>query len=157
MRERPIPWAYRVFFRQIGLDPDSTPTPVEALALERMKSGAFKSRSQLDDALTIATVETGVALRAFDAAKLEGGLGIRESGPGEALEGAGSLAPGTLVICDQRRPLGMLFGATAEGRGVHPETDRITVAAIQVHGVPRIAIDEALWMAASVMVVGRGD
>ena len=22
MRQRPIPWAYRVFFRQIGLDPD---------------------------------------------------------------------------------------------------------------------------------------
>ena len=25
MRERPIPWAYRVFFRQIGLDPDQDP------------------------------------------------------------------------------------------------------------------------------------
>jgi DNA/RNA-binding domain of Phe-tRNA-synthetase-like protein len=29
LRERPIPWAYRVFFRQIGLDPDRTHTPVE--------------------------------------------------------------------------------------------------------------------------------
>ena len=35
MRERPIPWAYRVFFRQIGLDPDRTRTPVE-----RARAGA---------------------------------------------------------------------------------------------------------------------
>ena len=44
MRERPIPWAYRVFFRQIGLDPDRTRTPVEQLALERLREGAFKAR-----------------------------------------------------------------------------------------------------------------
>ena len=67
MRERPIPWAYRVFFRQIGLDPDRTRTPVEQLALDRLHDGAFKSHGLPADALTIATVETGVALRAFDA------------------------------------------------------------------------------------------
>ncbi len=156
MRERPIPWAYRVFFRQIGLDPDRTRTPVEALALERMKSGAFKSRNQLDDALTIAIIETGVALRAFDAAKVEGELGIRDSAPGEELEGRpGPLPQGTLVICDRARPLGMLFGATAEGRGVHPESDLIILAAIQVNGVPQIAVEEALWLAATVMAAGR--
>ena len=154
MRERPIPWAYRVFFRQIGLDPDRTRTPVEALALERMKSGAFKSRNQLDDSLTIATVETGVALRAFDADRVVGRLGIRDSGPGEALEGRpGELPPGSLVIADERRPLGLLFGATAGGRGVQPRTVRITVVAIQVKGVPRIAVEEALWMASAVMAV----
>ena len=39
LRQQPIPWAYRVFYRHIGLDPDSTPTPVEQVALERMKDG----------------------------------------------------------------------------------------------------------------------
>ncbi|MGZ8667722.1 MAG: phenylalanine--tRNA ligase beta subunit-related protein [Solirubrobacterales bacterium] len=152
MRERPIPWAYRVFFRQIGLDPDRSRTPVEALALERMKSGAFKSRNQLDDALTIAIIETGVALRAFDAARIEGELGIRDSAPGEELEGRpGPLPQGSLLVSDERRPLALLFGATAEGRGVHPSTERIVLVAIQVNGVPQIAIEEALWMAATVM------
>jgi DNA/RNA-binding domain of Phe-tRNA-synthetase-like protein len=156
LRQRPIPWAYRVFFRQIGLDPDRDRTPVEQLAFDRIKSGGFKSRNQLDDALTIATVETGVALRAFDAARVEGALGIRDAAPGESLEGRpGELPGGTLVIADERRPLGMLFGATAEGRGVHPGTDRITLAAVQVKGVPEIAIEEALWMASAVMAVGR--
>ncbi len=34
LRQKPIPWAYRVFFRHIGLDPDRTPTPVEEVALD---------------------------------------------------------------------------------------------------------------------------
>jgi DNA/RNA-binding domain of Phe-tRNA-synthetase-like protein len=152
LRHKPIPWAYRVFFRQIGLDPDRTRTPVEALALERMKSGAFKSRNQLDDALTIAMIETGVALRAFDAEKVVGRMGIRGSAPGESLEGRpGELPQGTLIVADERRPLGLLFGATADGRGVNPKTQQIVIAAIQVKGVPQIAVEEALWLAAAVM------
>ena len=84
LRHKPIPWAYRVFFRHIGLDPDRTRTPVEQLALERMKHGGFRSRSLLDDALTIATVESGVALRAFDADRVNGGRGpgVRRRGGG---------------------------------------------------------------------------
>ena len=154
MRQRPIPWAYRVFFRQIGLDPDRTRTPVEQLALERMKQGAFVSRSQLDDALTIAIIETGVALRAFDADRAEGRLGLRASAPGESLEGRrGELPSETLVIADEHRPLALLFGATAEGRGVHPHTSRITLAALAVKGVPEIAVEEALWLARAALTI----
>jgi DNA/RNA-binding domain of Phe-tRNA-synthetase-like protein len=154
LRERPIPWAYRVFYRQIGLDPDRTRTPIEELALERMKKGAFVSANQLDDALTIAIVETGVALRAFDAGRIEGRLGLRASAPGESLEGRrGELPSGTLVIADEKRPLALLFGATAEGRGVHPRTSRIAVAALAVKGVPEIAVEEALWLARAALTI----
>jgi DNA/RNA-binding domain of Phe-tRNA-synthetase-like protein len=154
LRQKPIPWAYRVFFRQIGLDPDQTRTPIEELALERMKHGAFVSRNQLDDALTIAIVETGVALRAFDADRIEGRLGIRASAPGESLEGRpGELPSDTLVIADEHRPLALLFGATAAGRGVHPKTDRITLAALAVKGVPEIAVEEALWLAGAALTI----
>jgi DNA/RNA-binding domain of Phe-tRNA-synthetase-like protein len=153
LRSRPIPWAYRSFFRQIGLDPDQTRTPVEDAALERMKRGQFRSRNQLDDALTIAIVETGVAMRAFDAAKLVGRIGIRTSAPGETLEGRpGELPGGTLVIADERRPVGLLFGATADGRGVQPRTERITLASVRVKGVPPIAVEEALWLAATILL-----
>jgi DNA/RNA-binding domain of Phe-tRNA-synthetase-like protein len=40
LRERPIPWAYRVFFRHVGLDPDSTRIPVEQLVMDRLREGA---------------------------------------------------------------------------------------------------------------------
>jgi len=152
MRERPIPWAYRVFFRQIGLDPDRTRTPVEQLALDRLQDGGFKTRGLPMDALTIATVETGIALRAFDARQLTGPLCIRDSAPGESLGGRpGELAQGTLVIADERAPVGLLFGATGDGHGVGRGTRRIAIAAVQVDGVPQIAVDEALWMVATTL------
>jgi DNA/RNA-binding domain of Phe-tRNA-synthetase-like protein len=152
LRHKPIPWAYRVFFRQIGLDPDEQPTPVEAVALERIKRGGFVSQSLLDDALTIAIIESGVALRAFDADRATGRLGIRTSAEGEALEGRpGPLPTGTLVIADEARPLALLFGATASGRGVTPKTSRMLLASIQVKGVPDIAVEEAIWLAASIV------
>jgi DNA/RNA-binding domain of Phe-tRNA-synthetase-like protein len=152
MRERPIPWAYRVFFRQIGLDPDRTRTPVEQLALDRLQDGGFKTRGLPADALTIATVETGIALRAFDAERLEGALCIRDSAPGESLDGRpGELSRGTLIIADERAPAGLLFGATGEGREVSRGTRRIAIAAVAVEGVPQIAVDEALWMVAATL------
>jgi DNA/RNA-binding domain of Phe-tRNA-synthetase-like protein len=148
MRERPIPWAYRVFFRQIGLDPDRTRTPVEQLALDRLHDGAFASRGMPADALTIATVETGVALRAFDAAKVDGRLCIRDSAPGESLPGKpGELAQGTLTIADGRAPLELLFGASPTGKSLEPGASRVAVVAVQVKGVPQAAVDEALWIA----------
>jgi DNA/RNA-binding domain of Phe-tRNA-synthetase-like protein len=152
MRHQPIPWAYRVFYRHIGLDPDVQRTPVEELALQRMKQGGFKSKSLLDDALTIAIIESGVAVRAFDADRITGPLGIRPSNPGEELEGRpGELPAGTLVVADEARPVSLLFGATAAGRGVGPKTKRTLLVAIQMGGVPAIAVEEALWLAAGVL------
>lgn len=152
LRERPISWAYRVFYRQIGLDPDHTRTPVERLTLERLHDGGFRSHGLPADALNIAVVETGVALRAFDADRLSGQLCIRDAGPGEALPGAGGELPGgTLTIADEERPIGLLFGATGEAYEVEGGTRRIAIAAIQVKGVPQIAVEEALWMAAATL------
>jgi DNA/RNA-binding domain of Phe-tRNA-synthetase-like protein len=152
LRERPIPWAYRVFFRQIGLDPDRTRTPVEQRAFERLHDGAFKSHGLPADALTVAIVETGVALRAFDADRLQGRLCIRDSAPGESLSGRpGELAQGTLTIADSSGPVALLFGATAERCAVEPGSRRLAVVATQVKGVPQIAVDEALWMVAATL------
>jgi DNA/RNA-binding domain of Phe-tRNA-synthetase-like protein len=153
LRERPIPAAYRVFFRHIGLDPDATRPPIEQLALDRLHDGAFKPRGLPADALTIATVETGVALRAFDADRLDGPLCIYDSGPGEAIvDGGEELRRGTVVLADERGPLAPLFGAGEGACEAGAGTRRVRIAAIQVGGVPQISVDEALWMAASTLV-----
>jgi DNA/RNA-binding domain of Phe-tRNA-synthetase-like protein len=152
LRGRPIPWAYRVFYRQIGLDPDRDRTPIEQLVLDRLQDGGFRSRGLPTDALTIATIETGVALRAFDADRLEGELCIRDAAPGESLPGrASELALGTLTIADDSGPVGLLFGPTAAGHEVDRDSRRITVAAVGVGAVPAIAVEEALWIAASAL------
>jgi DNA/RNA-binding domain of Phe-tRNA-synthetase-like protein len=151
LRHQAIPWAYRVFFRHIGLDPDEQRTPVERLSFERMLHGGFRSHNLLEDALAIAIIESGVALRAFDAEPVAGSPGIRSSAPGEELAGR-ALAPGTLVIADERRPLALLFGEPAAS-ACEPtaRTGRALIAAIQVRGVPDIALEEAIWLAASVI------
>jgi DNA/RNA-binding domain of Phe-tRNA-synthetase-like protein len=154
LRQEPIASAYRVFFRQIGLDPDEFRTPLEAAVLERLRAGGFRSRGIVDDALTIATVETGVAMRAFDADQVSGELVLRLSQPQERLgsERDGfELPDGTLVVADAERSLGLIFGETATGRGVHPHTSRITLCAIQVQGVPDISVEEAIWICAGVL------
>jgi len=154
MRQQPVPWAYRVFFRHIGLDPDQDRTPVEALALERLKRGGFKSRSLLDDALTIAVMETGVPVWALDAEQLDGEVGIRPAQRGERFgegEYASDIPAGRLLLADGAGPVGVLFGALVPGRGVTPATTRMTLVAVQVAGVPDIHVEEALWTVAGIL------
>jgi DNA/RNA-binding domain of Phe-tRNA-synthetase-like protein len=152
LRGRPIPWAYRVFYRQIGLDPDRDRTPIEQLVLDRLQDGGFRSRGLPADALTIATIETGVALRCFDADRLAGELCIRDAAPGERLPGRTSdLAAGTLTIADDSGPVGLLFGPTADGYEVERDSRRIAIAAVGVGAVPAISIEEALWIAAATL------
>jgi DNA/RNA-binding domain of Phe-tRNA-synthetase-like protein len=152
LRQQPIPWAYRVFFRQVGIDPDVQRTPVEAIALERMRAGGFPSQNLLDDALLIATVETGVPLVAFDEDKLDGPLGLRLSAPGERLGGDGRpLSSRQVVIADAERAVGVLFADLADGRGVHPHTERMRIGSIQVKGVPDVSVEEALWIVSEIL------
>ena len=151
-RREPIASAYRIFFRQIGIDPESFRPPAEAAMLERMRAGRFKSRNSVDDALTVAIVETGVPVRAFDADRIQGDLGLRVSQPQEKLGGDGGEMPeGTIVIADERHAIALVFGETAPERGVSPDTRRIVLCAVQVQGVPDISVEEALWISSDIL------
>ena len=147
MRQQPIPWAYRVFFRHIGIDPDEQRTPIEELAVERMRAGGFASRGLIEDALLLATLETSVPVLAFDADEVAGRVGLRLSRDGEALDAQRPLASGHVVIADERRPLAVLFGEYGEAAEVRRSTRRIVFAAIRVAGVPGVSVEEALWTA----------
>jgi DNA/RNA-binding domain of Phe-tRNA-synthetase-like protein len=152
MRQQPVPWAYRVFFRQIGIDPDDQRPPAEAVALERMRAGAFHSRNLLDDALLIATVETGVPVLAFDADRVEDSLGLRLAEEGERLSDDGrTVRAGQILVADDLRPLAVLFGEMAPGRGVSAETARMLLATVRVKGVPDVSVEEALWTVAQIL------
>ena len=155
LRQEPIPWAYRVFFRQVGIDPDDHRTPAEQAALDRMKHGSFRSRNLLDDALTIATVETGVPVLAFDAERVTPPLGLRLSQEGERLGGGGRpLSVRQIVVADAERSIAVLFGDISEDRGVDPQTSRMLLCAVQVKGVPEICVEEALWTLTEVLRTG---
>ncbi len=147
MRQDPVPWAYRVFWRQVGIDPDTDRTPVEQLALDRLKWGGLRSRNLLDDAITIATLETGVPVVAFDSEKVGEEIGLRLTGDNEQLGGSGRpLSSRQIVIADEHNTLAVLSGEVAEERGVTPDTTGMVLASVQVKGVPLISVEEALWM-----------
>lgn len=149
MRTKPIPRAYRTFFRQIGLDPDTTRIPGEAAAVSRLFHGGYRSTGRLADARLIALVETGVAVWALDADRVDGGgPGIRTARPGERVGDDGPpVAPGTLVVADAAWVHAILFGEPATGGAVSRRTRRILLYAVAVAGVPRVHVDEALWLA----------
>jgi DNA/RNA-binding domain of Phe-tRNA-synthetase-like protein len=151
MRQDPVPWAYRVFSRQVGIDPDHDRTPVEAVALRRLKQGGLQSESLVDDALTIAIAETGVPLIALDADRVGGELGLRLAQEGERLGPARPLSVRQLVVADRQRPVAVVLGEVGEDTGVTPETEQIMLCALGVKGVPRISLEEALWSAAETL------
>jgi DNA/RNA-binding domain of Phe-tRNA-synthetase-like protein len=152
VRREPVPSAYRIFFRHIGLDPEVVRTPIEAAVLERMIKGGFLSGGLLEDVLLIALVDTGVPVWALDAERVDGPLGIRASIAGERLgrsPDASPLPAGRLVIADASTPLAVLFGELAAGHAPEAHTRRLALFAVQVAGVPELYAEEALWICAS--------
>src|SRR5207248_4785467 len=73
-RGESTPWAYRVFARRLGIDPDEPQRAVEAVALRKDSAESSDSGGLLEDALLIAVAQTGVPVLAFDAAELDGEL-----------------------------------------------------------------------------------
>jgi DNA/RNA-binding domain of Phe-tRNA-synthetase-like protein len=151
MRQDPVPWAYRVFSRQVGIDPDHDRTPVEAVALRRLKQGGLHSENIVDDALTIAIAETGVPLIALDAERVSGRLGLRLAREGETLAGSRPLSARQIVVADADRPVAVVLGDVSRDSGVTSQTERMAVCALGVKGVPRISLEEALWCAAETL------
>ena len=157
MRSRPVPHAYRVFFRHIGLDPDATRTPVEAAAMDRLVRGSYDAGGRVANALLLGLVETGVPVWAVDDATLDGPLGVRPAAAGERLgsgEYANDLPAGRLLVADAAGPVAVLFGDVAPGREVTSRTARLRLFAVGVAGVPAIHVEEALWACAEAVVDG---
>jgi hypothetical protein len=129
LRSRPIPHAYRVLFRHLGLEPDVRRIPVEELVLGRLIAGTFESRGLLPDALATATIETEIGVWA-----LEG-----EHEPRLTQDG------GAIVVASADRRVAGLFAPPDEP--VTRSARVLTLYAILAEGVPHIAVDEALWIA----------
>jgi DNA/RNA-binding domain of Phe-tRNA-synthetase-like protein len=149
VRREPVPAAYRVFYRQIGLDPEVAQTPIEAAVLERMLHGGFLSEGLLQDVLLIALIDTGVPVWALDAEAVAGELGVRLSHEAEPLgraSDAWSLPAGRLVVADSSTALGLLFGEVASDCRPGARTRELELFAVQVAGVPTLYVEEALWI-----------
>lgn len=131
LRTDPIPHAYRVFYRHIGLDPDAQRIPMEAAVVDRLMHGGFKSRGLVEDAVAVALVETGVPIWVLDAARVDPPLGVDERDDG-------------LVVADGTGEVCALFADPGPDRAPGEETAALRLFTVQVAGVPGIHVDEAL-------------
>jgi DNA/RNA-binding domain of Phe-tRNA-synthetase-like protein len=134
LRGRDVPHAYRVFFRHVGLDPDVVRTPIEQVVLRRMADGGLHPRGLVDDALTVAVLETGVGVLAFDADRVLGAPAVR-------------VDAGRIVLADEDGPLAVLFGEGTGRAAVARDTRRIALVAVAVPNVADVFVEEALWIA----------
>jgi hypothetical protein len=165
VRQRAVPAAYRICYRQIGLDPDVRRTPLERAVLERMLYGGFPSRGLLADILTIALVDTGVPVWALDAHTLDGPLGVRLSRDRERLgrggaSGAGAgppLAAGQLVVADAAHAIALLFDEPGPDHAPRGDCGELELFTVQVAGVPSLHVEEALWSCAQALEWAQGE
>ncbi|HEY3726539.1 MAG TPA: hypothetical protein VGL51_05165 [Solirubrobacteraceae bacterium] len=149
MRTKAVPQAFRIFFRQIGLDPDVTRIPNEAAAVARLLHGGFRSAGLIEDICLVALIETGVPVWALDADLVdEGGLGIRTVTQADLDRPSPhtlTLSAGSLAVADRAKVHAQLFGPPLPGHEVTSRTTRVALFSVGVDGVPAIHIEEALW------------
>ena len=133
---KPVPSAYRAFFRQVGLDPDVHRNPAEAVSYDRIMRGTFPSFNRVADAVRATIVESHVALSALDADTISGPLGIRPRDDG------------VLAVVDADHVIGPLFGPPDHSFEPNARTERVVITAVGVAGIPRWILDHALWRVA---------
>ena len=155
-RRDSVPWSYRVLWRRLGVDPDVDRTPVEALMVQRLEYGGLPSRGMPNDAIVVATLETGVPIVVVDAARVSGRPGLRPAATGEAIGADRPLRGGEVIYADERAPLARLDGEVATDVAVGDGTTSMLVCALAASAVSRLEIDEALWTAARMLeAIGR--
>ena len=149
MRQDPVPWAYRVFWRQVGIDPDTDRTPVEQIALDRLQARAAcepepAGRRDHDRHAGDRRARDRVRRRAGG----RGELGLRAHRRRRA---AGRIGPPAVEPPDRdRRRATTRWRSLVRrgGRGARRHADRPRAwcsRSIQVKGVPLISVEEALW------------
>jgi TetR/AcrR family transcriptional regulator len=151
-RSESTPWAYRVFARRLGVDPDQAERAEEAVALQRDRPGPTGDLP--GDAQLVAVAETGVPVLAFDADEIDGELWLRRAARGETV-GKQPLEPGRPVLADRTRVLAVPFGPSDPAAAVKKKTERMTLVALQVKGVPDLGVEEAMWTVVEIAQSGR--
>jgi DNA/RNA-binding domain of Phe-tRNA-synthetase-like protein len=148
LKDLPVFRFYRDFFWKIGVDPTKTRPAAEALIRRILGGGSIPTINTLVDSYNLASIETEIALAAFDAGKVKGELFMRSSKLGERFEGIGMDKPmafqgGEIVVSDSEKLIAVYPHRDAEDTKVTEATKDII---LMICGVPGIQ-DETLLKA----------
>ena len=93
LKDIPIFRAYRDFFWRAGVDPTKIRPAAEALIRRILAKKSIPTINSLVDAYNLASIETGIALAAFDREGLKGTLSMRVAREGDEFHGIGMSKP----------------------------------------------------------------
>ena len=150
MRQDPVPWAYRVFSRQVGIDPTRTARRWRPSRSQRLKHGGLRARTSWTTRSRSRSPRPACRWWRSTPSGWRASW-ARLARSGEALGRRRPLSARQLVVADAARPVAIVLGEVGRGRGVTPETERMVLCALGVKGVPRISLEEALWCAAETL------
>ena len=89
---------------------------------------------------------------ALDGDRCGGELGLRLARSASGSTPRGCSRSGRSWSRTMSAPLAMVLGDISAEAGVTPDCRRMVLAALQVKGVPRISVEEALWTAAEILL-----
>ena len=153
LREHPLFRAYRDFFWRVGVDPTKTRPAAEALIRRVLRGRLIPKINTLVDAYNLASIDTAVALAAFDDDGLRGELLMREAETGEEFLGIGMERPvvlqgGEAVVADGEKLIAIYPYRDAEACKITERTGNVLML---ICGVSNID-DETLERAGRVAV-----
>ncbi len=140
--------AYRDFFWRVGIDPTKIRPASEALLRRILQGKEIPTINTLVDAYNVASMETRVALAAFDHSTLRGDLTMRFARDGEEFLGIGMKTPIALrgkeiVVEDEASLVAVYPYRDADSTKVSSETQDVVIMVCGVPGIDDSALQEA--------------
>lgn len=148
VKDEPIFRAYRDFFWRAGIDPTKTRPAAEALIRRILSGKPLPTINTLVDSYNLASIKTGVALGAFDAARLKGDLTLRPASKGERFLGIGMNQPTVLegvelVVSDEEKLIAIYPYRDSEETKVTLETRDLCLLVCGAPGIEEEKLVEA--------------
>jgi DNA/RNA-binding domain of Phe-tRNA-synthetase-like protein len=139
---------YRDFFWRLGIDPTKIRPASEALIRRVLRGKEIPRINTLVDAYNLASMESGIALAAFDIDRLEGGLLLRYAEEGESFTGIGMkkekiLKGGEIVIEDGRKLIAIYPYRDADNTRITCGTTNVLLVACGVPGIRKSHLIQA--------------
>ncbi|MEM2863940.1 MAG: phenylalanine--tRNA ligase beta subunit-related protein [Candidatus Bathyarchaeia archaeon] len=148
LKDEPVFRAYRDFFWNIGVDPTKIRPAAEALVRRALLGKPIPTINTLVDAYNLASMETGIALAAFDRSKISGDLIMRYARPGESFQGIGMTSPIILrgievVISDGEKLVAIYPYRDADSSKIVESTKSLILLACGVPGIDEDILKKA--------------
>lgn len=148
IKSDPVFRAYRDFFWKIKIDPTKTRPASEALLRRILNNRAFPKINTLVDSYNLASLETKIAIGAFDMEKIRGMLKMRFAKQGESFRGIGmekdiSLKGNEIIIEDGEKIIAIYPYRDSDETKITLETKNAIILACGVPGISESILKNA--------------